>query len=95
MDDRDHWGWRQNLTRKFGFRRAQTGDPYFRLRWANKRGYERANLHGKDMILSEEAEPLPPFLRPIPDALPKETAPQESRQAEWERLMRELRDLSR
>ena len=93
--DRDRWGWRQNLAWKSGFRRAQAGRPYSCPWWADKRIYGLAYLHGKDLPPSKEADGPSPHSRELPDALPAEQAHQASPQSEWERLMRELRDLSR
>jgi hypothetical protein len=95
MEGRDRWGWRQNLTWKSGFGRAQAGRPYSAPWWADRRVYGLAYLHGKDVPVSEELEAPPPQPRALPDALPLEGLPQESTEAEWERLMRDLSDLSR
>jgi hypothetical protein len=95
MNDRDQRGWRQKLTWKSGFRRAQAGRPYSCPWWADKRVYGLAYLHGKYVPPSEQVEALPSEPQPIHDALPTEAVREETLHAEWERLMRELSNLSR
>jgi hypothetical protein len=89
MEDHHQRSWRQTLTWKVGFRRAQAGRPYRRPWWADARVYGLAYLHGKD-VPTEEGE-VPPQPQALPDLLEPEA---ESPEADWESLMRELRDLA-
>jgi|HubBroStandDraft_2_1064218.scaffolds.fasta_scaffold1124190_1 hypothetical protein len=43
----DHWGWRQTLSWKLGFRRAQAGPAYKCPWWADEQVFGLAFLQGK------------------------------------------------
>lgn len=82
MENCKHWGWRQNLSWRLGFGRAQAGCPYSCPWWADKRIYGLAYLHGKAVPPSEEAELPPSPPQALPDPPPTVAAHQESPEAE-------------
>jgi hypothetical protein len=50
----DQWGWRQTLTWRVGFRRAESGRPYSCPWWADEQVYGLAYLQGKGVQIPSD-----------------------------------------
>jgi hypothetical protein len=55
-----HWGWRQTLSWKVGFRRAEAGRAYKCPWWADERVIGIAFLQGKGTEIPIRNDPLHP-----------------------------------